>query len=119
VADEEMHRFLESIPSDKRPLFERLQSLIEGLYPDATLVLSYGVPTYKVKTGWIALGYWKDGVSVYTNGRHNIEAFRSAYPAVKTGTGTINFRLTDEIPVESLTRVIHLAMGQKGTQPQG
>ena len=110
VANEDVKRFMDSIPSDKKPLFERLQALVLSLYPDAMLALSYGVPTYRVKTGWVALGHWKDGVSVYTNGRHNIEEFRSAHPAVKTGTGTINFRVTDEIPMDSLSRVIRLAM---------
>lgn len=108
--DEGVRRFFDSVPADKRPLFERLQALVRSLYPGATLALSYGVPTYRVKTGWVALGYWKDGVSVYTNGRHNIEEFRSAHPAVKTGIGTINFRVTDEIPMDSLSRVIHRAM---------
>ena len=117
MADEDVQRFLNSIPVDKRPMFERLQTLVRSLYPDATLVLSYGVPTYRVKTGWVALGYWRDGVSLYTNGRHNIDEFRASHPHVKTGTGSINFRLTDEVPVESLTGVIRRAMTGTGGRP--
>lgn len=108
--NDDVRRFIESIPRDRRPLFDRLYALIRSAYPDASLRLSYGVPTFKSKSGWVALGYWKGGVSIYTNGRHNIEEFSAAYPRIKTGTGTINLGLADVVPDEALLKVIRGAM---------
>lgn len=110
VVDESVRRFIDSVPKDRRPLFDRLRVLIELLYPDATLTLWYGVPTYRTKSGWVALSYWKDGVSLYTNGRHDIANFKMEHPRIKTGTGTINLRATDVFPEEALSRVIRRAM---------
>jgi uncharacterized protein YdhG (YjbR/CyaY superfamily) len=110
MMNDDVRRFIESIPADRRPLFERLRALIQNAYPDASLKLSYGVPTFKSKGGWVALGYWKGGVSIHTNGRHNIEEFNAAYPRIKTGTGTINLRVTDVVPEEALLAVIRRAM---------
>lgn len=108
--DDAVKRFISAVPPDRRPLFDRLRVLIERLYPDATLSLRYGVPTYGTQAGWVALGYWKNDVSLYTNGRHNIAGFQTEHPRIKTGTGTINLRATDGFPEEALSRVIRRAM---------
>jgi len=108
--NEEVQRFIDAIPDDRRALFDRLRALIESMYPDAEVKLSYGVPTFKMKSGWVALGYWKSGISLYTNGSHHLSGFIREHPEIKTGKGSINFRLTDDIPEESLTRVISHAM---------
>jgi hypothetical protein len=54
--DETVQRYLDAIPPEQKPLFERLQSLILQLYPDAEIVISYQIPTYKAKAGRVSLG---------------------------------------------------------------
>lgn len=103
--NESVQTYMESVSDERRQLFDRLQALILSLYPDAEIVLSYGVPTYKTPSGRVALGYWKQGVSVYT-GTGVIPAFQTAYPALKTGKGSINFKVTDELPIEALKTII-------------
>jgi len=106
----DVERFMAAIPPDRRPLFDRLHALILALYPDAQIRLSYGVPTYRAASGWVALGYWKQGVSLYTNGAHHLMQFKAAHPRIKTGTGSINLRLTDEFPEAALREVIRHAI---------
>ncbi len=114
--NEDVERFVSGVPDDRRPLFNRIRALIERLYPEASLSLWYGVPTFKTKSGWVSLSYWKEGVSLHSNGRHNIAEFKAAHPQIKTGTGTINLRLSDEVPEASLAQVIRTAMeGVKNT----
>jgi hypothetical protein len=55
-------------------------------------------------------GYWKQGVSLYTNGRHNLNQFKALHPHIKTGTGCINLRITDEVPEDALRDVIRHAI---------
>lgn len=105
-----MTRYIEAVPEDRKPLFERLHALILSLYPDAEVVLSYGVPTYRAKTGWVALGYRKDGVSLYTCGAHHLAAFKAKHPKIKTGTGCINLRTGDPVPAAALKQVIRHAI---------
>jgi uncharacterized protein YdhG (YjbR/CyaY superfamily) len=107
---DEVKRYIEAVQDERRPLLEKLQALILGLYPDAEVVISYKIPTYKTPSGWAGLGYWKGGVSVYTNGAHNIAEFKAEYPKIKTGTGSINFKVTDEIPEPALEKVLARAM---------
>lgn len=110
--NKEVQHFMDSVPEDRKPLFNQLHTLILSMYPDADVVLSHGVPTYKAKSGWVALGYRKGYVSLYTNGPHNIAEFKEKYPAVKTGTGCINFKITEKIPVTAIKRIIKRTIEQ-------
>ncbi|MFX1564896.1 MAG: DUF1801 domain-containing protein [Promethearchaeota archaeon] len=95
---------------ERQVLFKKLQSIIFRLYPTANIRLSYKIPTYRIKSGWIALGYWKSGVSVYTDSPDHIAHFKEAHPTVKTGKASINFKVIDEIPVDAVESVIKHAM---------
>lgn len=110
TVDEAVQRYIDAIPAEQRPLFDRLQSLILELYPDAEIVLSYQVPTYKARGGRVSLGLWKDGVSLYTTGPQYIEKFKSKHLKVKSGKASLNFRLTDDLPEQDLREVIRQAI---------
>lgn len=108
--DAQVKRFIANIPQEYRPLFDKLQAIILGLYPDAEIKISYGVPTYKAKAGWVSLGYRKDGVTLYTNGPRHLDPITSKYPQIKTGKGSLKFTLQDSVPVTALKKVIKHAI---------
>jgi uncharacterized protein YdhG (YjbR/CyaY superfamily) len=110
MADQSVRRYVDAIPAEQRPLFDRLQALILDLYPDAEIVISYQVPTYKARGGRVSLGLWKGGVSLYTTGPQYIEVFKSRHPAVKTGKASLSFALSDELPEQDVREVITQAM---------
>jgi hypothetical protein len=100
-------RYLDAIPDGHKPLFNYLQSLILELYPGAEIVLSYQIPTYKVGRRRVFLGLWKGGVSLHAV---LVEQFKQRHPSIKTGKGSLNFRLTDELPEADIREVIKRAM---------
>lgn len=108
--NEEVRAFVEAIPADRRAQFDELQALVLRLYPEADVVLWFRVPTYRVKTGWVALGYRKEGVSLYTNGPHHLAGFKVEQPGIRTGKGSINFKLGEPIPTAAVEKVIRHAM---------
>jgi uncharacterized protein YdhG (YjbR/CyaY superfamily) len=104
--NKEVQRYIDALPEDRRPLFDKLQALILGLYPDAEVLMWYRMPTYRAKSRWVALANQKHYVSLYTNGAHHIADFKARYPRIKTGTGCINLKVTDQLPVAALKKVI-------------
>ena len=46
--DKGVRAYIDAIAPEHRPLFDRLHRLVLETHPDATLVLSYQIPTYKV-----------------------------------------------------------------------
>ena len=86
--------YIAAIAPAGRPLFDRLHRLVLEVHPEATLVLSYRMPTYRVGPHKLHVGAWKHGLSVYGWQRGRELAFTTRYPGTKTSTGTI--RLTPE-----------------------
>jgi len=93
--DEAVLGYIEGIAPEHRPLFERLHRLILSAHPDAAVVLSYQIPTYKVGNCRLYVGAWKHGVSIYGWQRGRDADFSSRHPALKTGKGTIQLRPED------------------------
>ena len=106
----ELRRYFAAIPKDKKPFFLRLHRLILELYPEAVVGLSYKIPTYRAKSGWVALGLAQRGVSLYTNGASHIAAFKARHPWIRTGKACLNFKITDEFSVPALKTVIRHAV---------
>ena len=109
--NEAFNSYIEAGSAGQRELFGRLHDIILGLYPDSRQVIYYNLPTFKSGRGQVSLGFWKDGVTLYTTSPANIDPFRGARPKIKTNKASINFRLTDDLPVDDVQAVIRRAMG--------
>ena len=92
--DEAVRTYIDRIDPANRPLFDRLHGLILSAYPDADLVLSYRMPTYKVGRHRLCIGAWKHGVSIYGS-QSGAPGFTARHPALKTSKGTIQLRPGD------------------------
>lgn len=106
----DVKRYFKAVPDDRQQLLKSLHELIIGLYPQAELDMSYRMPTYKAKGGWVAIANQKHHVSLYTCGAHHLAGFRQKYPGFKTGKGCIHFKTTDRLPLTALKQVIRHAI---------
>jgi hypothetical protein len=111
TVDEAVQGYIEAIDPQNRPLFDRVHGLIMAAYPEATVVLSYKVPTYRVGAHRLNLGVWKHGVSLYgSQGRD--AGFTARHPALRTSKGTIRLRPEDAAGISDaeLTALIRAAL---------
>ncbi len=106
----DVRQYLPSVPEPRKPRLQKLHDLILESYPQATIDLSYRMPTYKVGDGWVAIANQKHYVSLYTCGAHHLARFREKYPAIKTGKGCITFRDSDPLPEAAIRQVIKHAI---------
>lgn len=113
--DKAVKAYLAMVPNDRKPIVNALHQLIIELYPKSSIDMKHRMPTYQMGVGWVALANQKNYVSLYTCGYHHIAAFKEKRPKIKTGKGCINFKPTDQLPVQDLKAVIKHAM----TQPKG
>ena len=108
--DQDVIDYIETVPESRAPRFNRLHRLILELYPQASVDLSYRMPTYRHGQGWVALANQKHYISLYTCGYDHIQDFIDKHPDIKTGKGCINLRDRDELPLKDLGQVIRHAM---------
>jgi hypothetical protein len=93
--DDAVLAYIDHIPAEHRPLFDRLHHLILRARPDVSVVLSYRIPAYKAGGRRLYLGAWKHGVSIYGWRQDHDGGFVARHSALKTSTGTIRLRLED------------------------
>ncbi len=108
--NEDVGKYFDSAPDERRAKLDVLHKLIIGLYPHTSVDLEYRMPTYHCGDGWVAIANQKNYVSLYTFGAHHLEVFKLRHPRIKTGKGCINFKPGDEIPLADVEHVVTHAM---------
>jgi uncharacterized protein YdhG (YjbR/CyaY superfamily) len=112
VLDAAVRDYIDAIVPEHRPLFGRLHRLVLEAHPDAAVVLSYKIPTYKVGSRRLFLGVWKHGVSIYGWNQGRDAGFIARHPKLKTSTGTIQVRPSDAAAIsdEEFRDLVHAAL---------
>ena len=93
--DEAVKSYIDGIDPAHRPLFDRIHRLILAAHPDAAVVLSYQIPTYKVGRRRLYVGAWQHGISIYGWGQDRDGGFTARHPELRTSKGTIKLRPQD------------------------
>ena len=111
--DDAVRDYVDAIAPQHRPLLDRVQRLILEAHPDAAVVLSYKMPTYKVGRHRLFLGVWRHGVSIYGWQEGRDVGFTARHPDLKTSKGTIRLRPEDAaaIPDDELRDLVRAALG--------
>jgi uncharacterized protein YdhG (YjbR/CyaY superfamily) len=90
--DDAVRDYIDAIAPEHRPLFDRLHRLVLEAHPDAAVVFSYQMPTYKVGRRRLFLAAWKHGVSIYGSHPDRDGGFTARHPELMTGKGTVQLR---------------------------
>ncbi len=112
----EFRDYVDAVTDDRRKVILHLHATILRLYPEAEQKISYRILMHRMQPGWVGLGYWKGGVTLYSEAIPMIAEFKRKHPAIKTGKGCINFKASDVLPQQDLEQVIRFAM-EPGKHP--
>jgi hypothetical protein len=93
--DEALQKYVDGIAAEHRPLFDRLKRLILEAHPEAAMVISYNIPTYRVGRRKLYVGAWRHGVSIYGWQYDRDAGFATRHPALISGAATIRLRPED------------------------
>jgi uncharacterized protein YdhG (YjbR/CyaY superfamily) len=117
--DEAVMEYFNAVPAGHRALLERVHRLVLDACPDATVVLSYKMPTYKVGKRRLHLAAWQHGVSIYGWKQQGDGGFTERHPELQTSTGTIQLRPQDAAIISDEIRdLARSALMGGGTQSE-
>jgi uncharacterized protein YdhG (YjbR/CyaY superfamily) len=110
--DDAVKAYIDAIAPEQRPLFDRLHLLVLKTRPNAEVVISYKIPTYKVGRKRLFLAVWKHGISIYGWNQGEDAGFGARHPELITGRGTIQLRPADlaAIPDEEFGELVRAAL---------
>ena len=112
ITDEAVRRYRDEMDGEYRPVFDRLHRLIAAICPHAEMVLSYGMPTYRIGRRRLNIGVWQHGLSLYVSPNRD-GGFSARHPELASGKGTIQLRPADAagIPDAEFQDLIRAALG--------
>ena len=88
--------------------YKRIQSIVYGITPDVTEVISYGIPTFKYKDKYLLyFGAFKNHMSVFPT-PEPVEFLRERLKDYKVSKGTIQFTHDKPLPTDVLEDMVRL-----------
>jgi uncharacterized protein YdhG (YjbR/CyaY superfamily) len=99
-------QYIASLPDDVQPIMQRVRSTIRKAVPDAEEAISYQIPAVKMN-GVTVLYFagWKQHFSLYPATAELVEAFADDLARYTLSKGTIQFPLSQPVPVRLITRL--------------
>jgi uncharacterized protein YdhG (YjbR/CyaY superfamily) len=110
--EDAVRAYVETIAADYRALFDRVHRLILQARPDASVGISYNMPTYRVGSSRLYVGVWTHGLSLYGWKQGGDGGFAARHPELVTSKGTIRLRPSDAEALgdDELLDLVHAAL---------
>ena len=87
-------------------VLELVRSAIRKAVPNAEELISYKIPTYKLRGGpVIYFAGWKQHYSLYPATNHIVATFKDDLAVYEVKKGTIRFPLSQPVPVKLIERI--------------
>jgi uncharacterized protein YdhG (YjbR/CyaY superfamily) len=98
--------YIVQFPEPVKAKLQKIRELIHDLVPEATETISYAIPTFDLHgKHLIHFAGFKNHISFFPTAS-GVENFIEELKDYKTGPGTIQFPLEQEIPWELIKRIV-------------
>jgi uncharacterized protein YdhG (YjbR/CyaY superfamily) len=96
--------YIDAQPLEVQARLREMREIVLAAVPaEAAEVISYGVPTYKFKGGFVSFGAARRHVALYGPGMLGLEDELRAY---STSRGTVRFPLNKPLPADLVRRLV-------------
>lgn len=97
--------YIADFPENVAHLLENIRNCIKEAAPDAEETISYNMPAFKQKKILVYFAAYKNHIGFYALPSGN-EAFQHEISKYKTGKGSIQFPLSEEIPFDLIKQMV-------------
>lgn len=97
--------YIKSFPVEMQEKLHKLRAVIHAAAPDATEVISYGMPTFKLNGNLVHFAGYAHHIGLYP-APSGIAAFANELAEYKTSKGAVQFALDQPIPYDLVTRIV-------------
>ncbi|WP_258099249.1 iron chaperone [Marinoscillum pacificum] len=101
----EVDAYIESFDEQVQIRLREMRTILKEMLPQAEEVISYGIPTYKIKgKNVVHFGGFKKHVGFYP-APSGLEAFKEDLSKFKGSKGSVQFPLTEDLPKALIQRI--------------
>ena len=98
-------QYIQAQPDNIRALLTALREAIRRAAPEATEKISYGVPTFDYYGNLVHFAAFKKHIGFYPT-PSGIEAFKEELQRYKHAKGSVQFPLTEPLPLDLVARIV-------------
>ena len=104
--------YISGFPEQTRVMLEQLRATVKLAAPEASEVISYGMPAYKQNGILVYFAAYKNHIGFYPTAS-GIEAFKGELSSFQWSKGTIQFQLDKPLPLELVTKIVRYRINQR------
>jgi uncharacterized protein YdhG (YjbR/CyaY superfamily) len=105
--------FLAAVPERQRAALEDLRQVIRAAAPNATELINYGVPMFRLAgRNLVSFGAAKEHCSLYVQSPAVMEAHAAELASFKTTKGSVSFTPDKPIPRDLVTKLVKARMAE-------
>jgi uncharacterized protein YdhG (YjbR/CyaY superfamily) len=117
AASASVEEYLAALPEERRAVMEELRRTIKAAAPEATELISYGMPAFK-SHGQFLVSYdaYKKHYSLFPASEAVVEACGVELKPYLTGKGTISFRADKPISDALVTKIVKVRFAENAAR---
>lgn len=97
--------YIAAAPKASQAKLRQIRATIKKAAPKAEEYMSYGMPAYRQDGILVYFAGFKNHVGLYATPKGN-EAFKKELSAYKTGKGSIQFPLSEPLPLSLIAKIV-------------
>lgn len=101
----DINEYIATFPKNIQKLLQQIRSIIQKAAPEATEVISYAMPTFKLNGILVHFAAFQNHIGFYALPSGN-EAFQKELSTYKTGKGSIQFPINEPLPEVLITEIV-------------
>lgn len=103
--------YISGYPKQVQKILEELRMAIKQAAPQATEIISYGMPAFKLNGMFVWFGAHTNHTGFYPKGS-GIEAFKNELSVYKTSKGAVQFPFDKPLPLKLITKIVKFRMAE-------
>ena len=112
IEPESIDQYISQFPTFVQERLQKIRRVIHDNAPEATEVISYGMPTFKLQRNLVHFAAFKNHIGFYP-APSGIEKFKDLLSEFKTSKGAIQFPLQGEIPYDLIARIVRFRVSEE------
>jgi len=103
--------YIETFPMDVQAKLRQVRAALKQAAPDATEVISYGIPAYKQNGMLVWFGAHTNHIGFYPRGS-GIEEFKKELSGYKSAKGSVQFPLDGPMPLDLIAKIVKFRIAE-------
>lgn len=104
--------YINSFPADTQKILQEIRQTIREAAPEASEAIKYAIPTFVLNGNLVHFAAFKNHIGFYPT-PSGTDAFADELSAFKSGKGSVQFPLSQPIPLDLIKRIVQYRMKQQ------